>query len=425
MDPISAASAFVSLADIVFRTTSNLVEYTRTAAHASAERKALLEESLSLLAILDKLRKRHATTAGEEWLEANHSIIVQFRSAFDELANLLHFDPLTGQPKQQSRLRMAASAAKWPFSKVEVYSAIERITRMQQHAVSLLVDDQYSMVEQINTRQLDGLALQQRQDILSWLSPLQDEATFNTELSRVAAGSGQWFLESKEFIEWHTGDATRLWCSGIPGAGKTIIATLVVNYIRQRPLQISVDRPSLAFTYLKYNNPRQDLAAVVGSLLRQLLNSRTDIPNQVKDAYDLHQRGASQPDGDELVKLLHQATAEHTSVFYVVDALDECDEQLRWDLLRCLEGCHPRTRILITSRALETIADELCSFRRFEIRAHAQDMELYIDSFIDKHRSLRRMVDKSIKLRGEIKESVIRNAEDMYGMLPKGLLDIC
>lgn len=37
--------------------------------------------------------------------------------------------------------------AKWSFSKSEVYSLLERITRLQQHANVLLVDDQKSVFQ--------------------------------------------------------------------------------------------------------------------------------------------------------------------------------------------------------------------------------------------------------------------------------------
>lgn len=58
----------------------------------------------------------------------------------------------------------------------------------------------------------------------------------------------------------------------------------------------------------------------------------------------------------------------YSSVLCVVDALDECNETLRWDLIKKLEQLQPKLRLLITSRYFESIAEELKGYERFEIK---------------------------------------------------------
>lgn len=413
MDPVSA---IISIADVALRITSALIEYTKSAAHASGERKVLLDEALALARLLEKLKARRPASNEDAWLQDNWGIIPQFKSAYNDLAKQLSFDPDTGKSNSQSRLQSAVFAAKWKFSKAEVYCLVERITRLQQYALALLVDDQYVMVEQINNRQLDEAVQQHKTEVLRWLSPMQDESDYNTILGRAAKGSGTWFLESSLFREWYGGKTACLWCSGAPGAGKTVIATLVLDYIRrQQRSESNPDQPhGLAFTYLKYNNPQQSLASVVGSLLRQLLEKHQELPVEINAVYESHQKGLSPPNADELARLLLLVMDSFVETFVIIDALDECDEQLRWDLVQTLQSCQPHAKVMITSRGLEAIAAELVEYSRFEIRAHAQDIELYIDAFVERHRHLRRVVDKSSAIRADIKTAVIRNAEDMY-----------
>jgi hypothetical protein len=103
----------------------------------------------------------------------------------------------------------------------------------------------------------------------------------------------------------------------------------------------------------------------------------------------------------------------YTKVYCVIDALDECSEELRWDLLEKLDHFQPKLHLLITSRFLDSIAEELSSFERFEIKANKADIELFIDNQIRKNRNLRKHVEKSSTLRDDIKTSVVRTAEDM------------
>ncbi|KAF7305257.1 ANK-REP-REGION domain-containing protein [Mycena chlorophos] len=43
-------------------------------------------------------------------------------------------------------------------------------------------------------------------------------------------GTGNWFLEDFRFLEWKASSARLLWCSGIPGAGKTVLAYDLLIY---------------------------------------------------------------------------------------------------------------------------------------------------------------------------------------------------
>ena len=100
-------------------------------------------------------------------------------------------------------------------------------------------------------------------------------------------------------------------------------------------------------------------------------------------------------------------------MYCVIDALNECSEELRWDLLKKIDQYQPKLQLLITSRFLDSIAEKLSDFERFEIKANKADIEIFIDNQIKKNRNLRKHVAKSSTLRDDIKTSVVRTAEDM------------
>ncbi len=68
-------------------------------------------------------------------------------------------------------------------------------------------------------------------EVLDWLTPVDYGPQQSDYLRRRQQGTGQWLLDSEEFKGWlSTGDQT-LFCPGIPGAGKTILTSIVVDYL--------------------------------------------------------------------------------------------------------------------------------------------------------------------------------------------------
>ena len=86
--------------------------------------------------------------------------------------------------------------------------------------------------------------LQQRQDnrerheehqvIADWLTPIDNAPQQNDFISRRQEGTGGWLLHSEEFQRWIDQKDQTLFCPGIPGAGKTMITSIVVDNLYTR-----------------------------------------------------------------------------------------------------------------------------------------------------------------------------------------------
>ncbi|KAL8699529.1 MAG: hypothetical protein Q9201_005957 [Fulgogasparrea decipioides] len=66
------------------------------------------------------------------------------------------------------------------------------------------------------------------------------------------------------------------------------------------------------------------------------------------------------------------------------------------------------------SRYLDSIAEELEAYQRFEIRANKPDIELFIEHQIRRNRNLRKIMQRSPSLRDDIKQGVFNTAENMF-----------
>ncbi|KAK0435958.1 hypothetical protein EV421DRAFT_1144755 [Armillaria borealis] len=74
----------------------------------------------------------------------------------------------------------------------------------------------------------DGVSQQQIQ-----MQKAQDD-DLSEKLSQRVGDTGCWFLESEQFQQWVDGSVTSscLWCPGNPGVGKTILASIIINYLQ-------------------------------------------------------------------------------------------------------------------------------------------------------------------------------------------------
>ena len=143
MDPLSAIASVINVLDVALRTTSALVKNANDARSASIERRVLAEEAACLLIILQRLQDRARGKALDlGWLNGRNDLVQQFRRAYDDLAAALNLDVTTGQSKREGRFKAFRTVAKWSFSKSEVYALIERVTRLQQYANMILLNDQ-------------------------------------------------------------------------------------------------------------------------------------------------------------------------------------------------------------------------------------------------------------------------------------------
>jgi hypothetical protein len=67
--------------------------------------------------------------------------------------------------------------------------------------------------------------------ILDWLTPIDYGPQHSDYLSRRQPETGNWLLESEKFLGWLAGRKQTLICPGIPGAGKTILTSIVVDFL--------------------------------------------------------------------------------------------------------------------------------------------------------------------------------------------------
>ncbi|KAJ5159576.1 uncharacterized protein N7482_006580 [Penicillium canariense] len=221
--------------------------------------------------------------------------------------------------------------------------------------------------------------------IFDWLSPINPAAK-QADLRRGRQqGTGQWFLETQCFQQWieqsqHTvKDQRTLFCPGIPGAGKTLLASTIVDELQRR---FGPDRSiGLSFFYCDFRE-RVTLEAILGCLLKQLVHRLPVIPEPLEDLYDDHLETKTRASLGELIELLGVAASRLSKTFIVVDALDECrlSSGTLMTLLDNIFGLQKSHNVgfLATSRDYPDIAVKFHRNPCVKIRADPGDIERFL-----------------------------------------------
>ncbi|CAI6242163.1 unnamed protein product [Periconia digitata] len=176
-----------------------------------------------------------------------------------------------------------------------------------------------------------------REFCIQWLAsaPYDVDQDAHAKVRHTYPGTGQWLLANKRFMSWFDRDMSSnqlLWMTGIPGAGKTILASLVVEETKKLP------DVTVAFFYCRYEDlQRNTFVAVARGLLSQLLNQDEDLlPYLYEKATKSGQTSLST---DSLAKqLLETAIKNHRKLYVIIDGIDECEREQRKEIVSTLES---------------------------------------------------------------------------------------
>jgi Cdc6-like AAA superfamily ATPase len=242
--------------------------------------------------------------------------------------------------------------------------------------------DATSEIKSDTTALRDDTAIRHKHDLIRWICSVDYHVQQQDFIDRHQTGTGQWFLQDTKFQAWGRSKHATLFCPGVPGAGKTIMAALVINHLLRSQ---HVANEPVTFIYCNYKRQSEQSARhMLSSILRQIADIHPGIPKLVQDFYTSHTTKRTTPSSDEIRQTLEVASKDLHRLTVVVDALDECEPRARQEFLSAVETLRGQceVRLLATSRFLPAIESHSAFLGKptLEVKASDEDLEMYIRS---------------------------------------------
>ncbi|PVH69381.1 hypothetical protein DL98DRAFT_439187 [Cadophora sp. DSE1049] len=254
---------------------------------------------------------------------------------------------------------------------------------------------------------------QEHEKILEWLTSNDIDSDLQQRyIKERHQGTGQWLLNSAEFRTWLNTSKKTLFCPGMPGAGKTIITSIVSDGIQD---DSDHNKIGIAFVYCDFQRKPEN---ILRSLLKQLILEQPSVPRGVKLLYDKYKTRPCSVSISDFSESLLSVVSDFSRLFIVIDALDEYEPQDRTYVLDKIWDLQAKTRanLFTTSRPLEKIIKEI--EKKFKgrlsslpIRAREEDMGNYLDGRMS---TLEVLHEENKGLSEEIKTKIIKAADGVF-----------
>ena len=352
MEPLSLLASVEAIADGTFK----IISLINTIREGAKHRLRLFCELNALWVVLKLVQGNFESEEelGEAWLKMI-CVMDEENGVFDQIGEVL--DTLKTKVQPQVGLRKAVQTMRWPFDKAEVDTLIARLERLKS-AVNLALTSTNAAVIRDMHNDTKALRLASSDDelkaILEWTSTLNFWKQQNDFVRQARQGTGEWFLEKQTFQNWVSKDNGILWCPGIPGAGKTFLASIVFEHLK---VTYQNGQVAILIAYCGYNEAKsQSIDNLIAALTKQIIQIQPDVSKELKEMYKSHCKTETFPPLAELVKAFQNEIAKLQKCFIIVDALDEIlDEKMRLQLLEILVNAN--AKLLITSRYLDSIEE--------------------------------------------------------------------
>ncbi|ETS79164.1 hypothetical protein PFICI_09017 [Pestalotiopsis fici W106-1] len=440
MDPLSLAASvagLISLADVVFR---YVYKYGKAAAGAKQEVLALSQEINNLSSLLRTLEALASDLedGGDEFNPALRShLLVNCKDTLEKIRGKLK--KATDSFQARSKLSGVTRQLKWPFAASETKELMVEISRyketmtlaissdsMRQLQLSLAKQDEHgkqiAAIHTITKRieiNTQILVNNEKRRVLDFFMPAainpQSNLEHNIRLRHPV--TGMWLVESDDLTKWIQTPGSKLWLSGIPGGGKTVLAAAVI----QEALARGSLQHGVAFFFCDYKN--EDTwkpLSVLGAIVSQLARQKDEAFDMLKAYFDtLHpERGLEKAADLEELRLTIAKMAElFDQVTVIIDGLDECGDQtddVVDSIAETAENSHQITIALFSRDEINIRLRLEDEFKHIPIAATTGDIDLFVGAEIQQRVQAGRFGTLSTALKDEIRERLVEGANGMF-----------
>ncbi|KAI9761972.1 MAG: hypothetical protein M1840_001501, partial [Geoglossum simile] len=321
------------------------------------------------------------------------------------------------------RLARLKELAIWPNKVAKIEKALGTIVQQKNAFTETLNIEQIGQVEEIGYTVRNISKVQDdenRNKILQWLSHTDQATNHVAALDKREPQTGNWFIQGEDYSMWKKLPGSFLWLHGIPGCGKTILCSTIIEDVRTHCA--SEPTSSVAYFYFSFNDvEKQKTRNFLRSVLKQLSCSKPSIPDSLQSLYNAYKH--EQPPTDGLKSAARAVLELPGQNFIIIDALDECPygeerTQLSTVLREFSTWALPNLHILVTSRKeldIDKTLAPLVTSSPLCIQTEQVDADilLYVQTQLESDAILKERT-KVPQLKEEIETTLVKGANGMF-----------
>ncbi|KAK4446724.1 hypothetical protein QBC34DRAFT_356380, partial [Podospora aff. communis PSN243] len=406
MDPFSTAVAIIAVIQIADRVIELCKFYLEAARDAPSDLRHIFVETAALKAILDSLHFLHITSTQEL---VTHSLVHLYgddgpveacRKTLTELCGLFPNDvPGATAASQASskaaraNLKSIMAALAWPLREGKARKLLSELVQHKTTINLALTVDSSRDIKSIKAK-VDHIhqtiSESDRERVYAWIRSTDPSNRHHQACKLYEQGTGDWVFRSPEWKSWIEGRSRCVWIHGIPGAGKTILTSHIVETVKD--ICKTEGKTACIYYYCYFGNFQDEAAPFLKWVVERLCRQADVVPDCLYRLF----RNAAEPSLVDLLHALEAILQEFQTVYVVVDALDE--SKPRDDLLRVVRDLSTdvrfaKVRILTTSREYIDIENVMSQFSaRISMRNEwlDADIRLFIEAQLSANQRLRR-----------------------------------
>ncbi|KAI5460877.1 ankyrin repeat-containing domain protein [Mariannaea sp. PMI_226] len=431
VDPLSIAASIAGIAEFTGTVFKHLIKFSKDVKNAPFKVRELADQVGNLAGIMQNLNLLASSLDDANFkcsFKAQH--LQSCHNTLNKIQRKLvkaQADLDTGKP-----LNNLLGRLKWPFTNSEteeLKSDLSEHCKILQLALSadsmetLLKclakqEELHKMVER--KLSIDNRAeMNKRRDrVVKFFLRVNPQDNFDMSKDLRHPMTGLWLTESDDtFQQWKRDQNGKLWLSGIPGGGKTVLCGAVIDEL----LQESNDLTAVSYAFCDYKDSKthlpENILAAIAVQLAQQKEEAFDILEECFNDLNSNNQLPKQPRVELLSKVIEDMAAMYDKVFIVVDGLDECGDnvELMTQSLKSLANKSDTINIALFSRKDEDIREELeTDYDHIEIEAHTEDLEAYTLDELDKRKPLKKLRVTNPELREEIIHTLVQGARGMF-----------
>ncbi|KPM43638.1 hypothetical protein AK830_g2938 [Neonectria ditissima] len=325
----------------------------------------------------------------------------------------------------------AAESLSWPFRNREIQKHLDTIERAKAWFVmvilrdssetTLAVYDQVKALVQILHQDMiekqTTKMMQETNDLLTWLAPVDIEEMLSKATQNKVAGTGQWVLD-KAFLEWLELPEVKqpvFWITGKSGSGKTVLFSTIRDEIQTICSKDSSANSNFGYHCCSLDDAAsQEIPNIFGSILAKASSSKPEIlehlaPYKRSGPWLVPQNNLTISEINDIMAHILESCGR----FYIlIHALNETphEDELVKALLHLCER-HPQIRVLVTCAREPLITSPIIRERGMNTGAVDGDIEAYVLHRLATDPCFHAL---NVNIRTEIQRKIVSEADGMF-----------